>query len=157
MSQGSHAFWCGSYIDKCSKTLLDSKRQKSKKMLRNCYQVQKIQRWSVQASSHATLSRRMWRDETRKHWVFLFTCFVTRSIYKPIENLQTTTFLNCLRRFVARRGSPTEIISDNASQFKLAQRVLKMDWNELKNENCIQQYCSTKKIKCLFITEFAPW
>ena len=58
---------------------------------------------------------------SKKVWVCLFTCLVTRAIHLELMmDMSTEMFLLGLRRFVARHGSPREITSDNASQFKLA-------------------------------------
>ncbi|MCP4486607.1 MAG: hypothetical protein GY820_04700, partial [Gammaproteobacteria bacterium] len=55
-----------------------------------------------------------------KVWVCLFTCLATRAIHLEVAmDLSAVTFLNCLRRFISRRGQPTKIISDNAPQFTL--------------------------------------
>ena len=39
------------------------------------------------------------------------------------KNLIPEQFLSCLRRFVARRGKPQLIISDNALQFKVRSKI----------------------------------
>ena len=60
-----------------------------------------------------------------KLWISLFTCLSTRAIHLEwVQGLSGSQFLNCLRRFVARRGSPRLLISDNAPQFRLVQTVL---------------------------------
>ena len=57
----------------------------------------------------------------KKVWVCLFTCLVVRAVHLEIvEDMSTDQFLLGLRRFIARRGAPCQIISDNAKQFKLA-------------------------------------
>ncbi|VDL72397.1 unnamed protein product [Nippostrongylus brasiliensis] len=56
---------------------------------------------------------------TTKFWVCLFTCMTTRAVHlEAITALSGTCFVNCLRRFVARRGKPKTILSDNATNFK---------------------------------------
>ena len=67
--------------------------------------------------------------ERIKFWVCLFTCLAIRAIHLEwIRNLTASQFLCCFRRFVARRGKPRHIISDNASQFKLTAKVLDRQW-----------------------------
>ena len=57
---------------------------------------------------------------SQKAWVCLFTYLVTRAIHSElIQDMSTENILFGLHRFVARHGSPCEIISDNASTFKL--------------------------------------
>ena len=44
-----------------------------------------------------------------KGYLVLYTCSLTRALYlEVLPNLETTTFLVCLKRFVARRGRPLE-------------------------------------------------
>uniref|UniRef100_A0A1I7VVH1 Integrase catalytic domain-containing protein n=1 Tax=Loa loa TaxID=7209 RepID=A0A1I7VVH1_LOALO len=55
-----------------------------------------------------------------KRWIALFTCFTTRAVHLEMaENLSAENFLHILRRFVARRGYPKLVLSDNASQFQV--------------------------------------
>ncbi len=55
----------------------------------------------------------------QKVWICLFTCFVTRAIHlKLVCDMSTSEFLMCFRRFVSQRGTPNEITSDNALQFR---------------------------------------
>ena len=57
--------------------------------------------------------------QMKKVYIALFSCAVTRAIHLDInEDLETGTFLRCLRKFIARRGVPQLIISDNAKTFK---------------------------------------
>ena len=48
------------------------------------------------------------RHATR--YVFLFTCLVVRAVNLEIaENLSTDSTMNCIRRFISRRGKPKKI------------------------------------------------
>ena len=88
------------------------------------------------------------RQGQQKVWICLFTCLVTRAIHLEVTtDMSTQQFLLCLRRFIAIRGTPVEILSDNASQFKAASDMMKQVWQgTVKNED-IQSYVTTKKIK----------
>ena len=44
-------------------------------------------------------------------------------------------FLKALRRFVARRGKPDEIISDNATQFKAAKNTIDLAWENIVHKS----------------------
>ena len=67
--------------------------------------------------------------ETSKIWVCLFACLAVRAIYlEIIKDMTADQFLLCLRRFIARRGKPKLIISDNAPQFKLTKSTLDEIW-----------------------------
>ena len=68
-------------------------------------------------------------------------------------NLSTESFIRCLRRFVARRGIPCSITSDNAKTFKLADKKLQ----KLFADENVQHFALEKGIKWNFILEKAPW
>ena len=57
--------------------------------------------------------------EMVKAYIALFTCCVTRAVHLDLViDLTATSFVRCFRKFVARRGTPSMIISDNAKTFK---------------------------------------
>ena len=95
----------------------------------------------------------------KKVWVCLFTCMVVRAIHlELVEDMSTDQFLLCFRRFISRRGIPRQIISDNATQFKLAKKVLSKFHQESANE-CeeVNNYLSKQGIQWRLIVELAPW
>ena len=56
--------------------------------------------------------------ETSKVWLCLFTCCVVRAVHIDlVPDMTTTSFLRCLKRFVARRGIPRRMVSDNGKTF----------------------------------------
>ena len=62
-----------------------------------------------------------------------------------------------LRRFIARRGAPRQIISDNAKQFKLARKVLNKTHQEAMLNDQVQDYATSRGIRWILIVELAPW
>ncbi|XP_062557279.1 uncharacterized protein LOC134222152 [Armigeres subalbatus] len=61
-----------------------------------------------------------------KRWVALFTCLTVRAIHLEVaHSLSTESCKMAIRRFVARRGSPVEIHSDNGTNFQGASRELR--------------------------------
>ena len=65
------------------------------------------------------------KGSTTKFYIALFTCCATRGLHLGLVNdLSTSTFLNALRRFASRRGTPSLIISDNAKTFKSTAKLL---------------------------------
>ena len=64
-----------------------------------------------------------------------------------MSDMSTEQFLLGLRRFMARRGKPNEIISDNASQFKLASDVMNKLWRNILSKNDEFSYAANENIK----------
>ena len=94
----------------------------------------------------------------KKVWISLFTCTAIRAIHlEVVEDMSAERFLEALRRFVARRGKPDEIISDNATQFKAAKNTIDIVWRNIVNDPQIHSYLSEKRIKWKFIIELSPW
>ena len=62
---------------------------------------------------------------TEKHYSLIFTCLVTRACHlEPCPALTTDSFINAFRRFIARKGQPQYIRSDNGKNFVGARREL---------------------------------
>ena len=94
-------------------------------------------------------------DSVVKIWCCIFTCFTTRAVHlELLSDMTTSEFLRCFRRFVARRGCPKLVLSNNAPQFKLASDTLAA---EFAKADKIQQFCSKLGIQWKFITEHSPW
>ena len=69
---------------------------------------------------------------TPKRYGCLFTCLASRAVHVEVAyDLTTSCFINAYRRFCSRRGSPSEIYSDNGSNLVGAQRELKTALSEL--------------------------
>ena len=61
-----------------------------------------------------------------KRWVVLYTCLTVRCIHlEVVENADTDSFISALRRFVNRRGRPTDMYSDCGTNFVGATTELK--------------------------------
>ncbi|GFW23979.1 integrase catalytic domain-containing protein [Trichonephila clavipes] len=55
----------------------------------------------------------------QKSWIVLFTCATYRAVHLELtSSLSTDAFLLSLRRFIARRGRPRVIYSDNGTNFR---------------------------------------
>ena len=89
-----------------------------------------------------------------KAWVCLFTCCVTRAVHLDVvTDLLSQSFLRCLKRFIARRGLPSRIVSDNGTTFKGASKSIRniMDHPEVRH------FMSGVNVKWDFNIERAPW
>ena len=57
------------------------------------------------------------RSEVKRYGC-VFTCLSIRAVHiEKLDSLDTDSFLNGLRRFVARRGMPVKVFSDNGTNF----------------------------------------
>ncbi|XP_055585028.1 uncharacterized protein LOC129737888 [Uranotaenia lowii] len=60
-----------------------------------------------------------------KRWIALFTCLTTRAVHlEVVYSLSTTSCIFAVRRFVSRRGAPSEFYSDNGTNFVGASNIL---------------------------------
>lgn len=95
-----------------------------------------------------------------KAYLCVFICFVTKAVHlELVSDLTTHSFLNCFRRFVARRGLCSNVYSDNATNFKGADKELQDMYNFLKNKKTqdrFSEYFSQCGIKWHFIPPRSP-
>lgn len=67
-----------------------------------------------------------------KRWGILFKCLTTRAVHLDlIPRMDTDAFLMALRRFIARRGKPKEILCDQGTNFRGGERELQETFQEL--------------------------
>ena len=61
-----------------------------------------------------------------KAYVLLYACSLTRALFLDfLPSLETTEFLASLKRFIARRGRPQKMYSDNGKTFVVAAKWIK--------------------------------
>ena len=76
------------------------------------------------------LSARTWVTPGREHksqkaYIALFVCLTTKALYlELVSDYTSPTFITAYQRFVARRGLPTSMYSDNGTTFYGADREL---------------------------------
>lgn len=91
-----------------------------------------------------------------KSYLCLFICMCTKAVHlEVVSSLSTDSFLAALRRFIARRGYPTDIFTDNGKNFVGANAYLKSLFRLPKNQ-AIQNFCSEKNISWHFIPPYTP-
>lgn len=62
-----------------------------------------------------------------KCWVAVFVCFSTRAIHlELILSLSSDDFLQAFNRFISRRGKPSEVFSDNGTNFIRANKDIQL-------------------------------
>lgn len=100
------------------------------------------------------------KANTSKAYVCLFICMSTKAVHlELVSQLTTDAFIACLERFMARRGVPTRIFSDNATNFVGADRRLKELWNHFRKPSTqerITEYCNIKETEWNFIPPASP-
>lgn len=70
-----------------------------------------------------------------KSYVAVFVCMCTKAVHmEHVSDLSTERFLQALRRFIARRGRPSDIYSDNGTNFVGARNQLLELFNILESD-----------------------
>ena len=91
-----------------------------------------------------------------KRWVALFTCLTVRGVHlEVVHSPDTDDFINALRRFTNRRGSPANVFSDCGSNFKGAVNELH-DLIEKLDKTKINTVAASKGISWTFNPPSAP-
>ena len=89
-----------------------------------------------------------------KAYILLYACSLTRGVFLDLmPNMEMTECLHSLQRFIARRGRPERIYSDNGSTFTAAERWIKL----VKQDEKLQDYLSRNGITWQFNLSHAPW
>ena len=96
------------------------------------------------------------RNKTTKHYGVIFTCLNTRAVHLKIAtDCSALEFIQTLRRFLAIRGYPAVILSNNGTQFLGALTKLKKTIQG-SDKKTLKEYCANKEMKWQFITPAAP-
>ena len=73
-----------------------------------------------------------------KRWCCLFTCLTVRAVHiEVVPKIDTDSCLNAIMRFIARRGKPSTMISDNGTNFVGAEKEFAeyvASWNKERIE-----------------------
>ena len=68
-----------------------------------------------------------------KRYGVIFTCLTSRAVHLEMcQDLSADAFINTLRRFVSRRGTPQQIISDNGRNFTATEKELSKNFRATK-------------------------
>ncbi|XP_049302713.1 uncharacterized protein LOC125775825 [Bactrocera dorsalis] len=96
------------------------------------------------------------KRSTEKRYGVLFTCLTTRAVHLEIAySLSTDSCILAVRNFMARRGSPVEIWSDNGTNFKGAEKELKLAF-DLVDKNLITRTFTSAATNWRFIPPASP-
>ncbi|KRZ71908.1 hypothetical protein T10_12807 [Trichinella papuae] len=93
----------------------------------------------------------------RKSYICIFTCMTSRVVHlKVISYVTALRLIEALRRFIARRGRPRILQSDNFRSFKQLIQELRQLFGR-KAFDQIEKELSSQQIHWKIITERAPW
>ncbi|XP_037932562.1 uncharacterized protein LOC119667346 [Teleopsis dalmanni] len=95
-----------------------------------------------------------------KTYIAIFICFVTKAVHiETVSDLSADAFIAALKRLIGRRGIPSNIFCDNATNFVGANSRL----NEFKQlitsaafKNTTEKFCANHFIKFNFIPPRSP-
>jgi len=98
------------------------------------------------------------RNKTGKAYLCVFVCFSTKALHLEIvADLNTSAFLNTLKRFIARRGKCYSIHSDNGTNFVGANNALKEMYKLVNaNDAKIHDYLAEQCIRWYFLPPQSP-
>lgn len=89
--------------------------------------------------------------KTYKAYVAVFVCLMVKAIHvECVDGLTSDAFLAAFRRFVARRGMPSNMYSDNGTNFVGAANELEKQFNQITKEN-------ERKITDKYIDDGIQW
>lgn len=95
-----------------------------------------------------------------KVYIAIYVCFATKAVHiEVVSDLSTDAFLASLKRMIGRRGLPSDIFCDNATNFvgacrKLAE--LKAFLFKKEHQDAIVNHCANEFINFHFIPPRAP-
>lgn len=97
------------------------------------------------------------RVQPVKAYICLFICFVTKAVHiEMVSALTSEAYIAALTRFVSRRGRPSTIYSDNATNLTGAARLLSQLFREIESSPATLKYFSENNMKFCFIPPRAP-
>ncbi|XP_058813142.1 uncharacterized protein LOC131677376 [Topomyia yanbarensis] len=100
------------------------------------------------------------RAAPTKAYLSIFVCFVTKAVHiELVSDLSTPAFLSALRRFIARRGCPAHMHSDNGKNFEGARNELHALYQLLQKEKTTREiatHCANEGIQWHMIPPKAP-
>lgn len=107
------------------------------------------------------IKERKHRNRARiKVYVCIFICMSIKAVHlEVVSDLSSDGFLAALRRFVARRGVPTHVYSDNGTNFIGANNQLKelyVLFHSEKHKELVERFSSERCITWHFIPSIAP-
>lgn len=90
-----------------------------------------------------------------KRWGIIFKCMTTRCVHLDLlSNMDTDSFLMALRRMIARRGTPLEILGDQGTNFRGGDKELQTAFTAMSPH--LQTQLAKQKIQFQYNPPNAP-
>lgn len=90
-----------------------------------------------------------------KRWGIIFKCLTIRAVHLDVlTSIDTDAFLMALRRFIARRGTPAELYSEQGTNFRGGERELQAAFAAMTSD--LQKLLAPHKIVFHFNPPAAP-
>lgn len=90
-----------------------------------------------------------------KRWGILFKCLTTRAVHIDLLSLiDIDSFLMAFRRFIARRGKPAEVYSDQGTNFRGGERELREAFTQMSPD--LQKRLAKQQVSFRFNPPAAP-
>lgn len=95
-----------------------------------------------------------------KAYICIYVSLSVKAVHlELVSDLTSEAFIAALRRFIACRGYPSLLWTDNGTNFVGADRQLKELFQFIKSQStvrAISEFCSSKSIEWRFIPERSP-
>lgn len=92
---------------------------------------------------------------TEKRWGIVYKCLTTRAVHLDLlYHMDGDSFLMSLRRFIARRGKPYEILSDQGTNFKGGAKELEQTFQQIQPS--LRDQLAKEQIRFQFNPPSAP-
>ena len=94
------------------------------------------------------------KKEEGKAYILLYACSPTRAVYLELmPSLDTQKFIESFKQFIARKGRPSKVYSDNAKSFVSAANWLRT----VQKDEKLNEFLSENRIRWQFNLSRAPW
>lgn len=96
---------------------------------------------------------------TYKGYIAVFVCLTVKAVHvECVDGLTTDAFLAAFRRFVSRRGLPSDVYSDNGTNFVGAANEIERQFNQTihQNEEAVAEKFTEESINWHFIPPGSP-
>lgn len=95
--------------------------------------------------------------KSRKAYIAVFVCMTVKAVHlELVSECSTQAFLAAFDRFCARRGVPSNVYSDNATNFQGAQRELNAIWRAAASDPNVLNKLAEQGINWNFIPPSSP-